>query len=88
MIRYWFEFNFNDYMGAIPPGLHLGCGVTAFSSEHALVLLKSKVFKDEVLPKITRCINNVDINFWDQGHVIFNMKPLVYIAIWFPLGYD
>ena len=88
MIRYWFEFDFNSYKGAIPAGLHLGCGVTAFSSEHALALLKSKVFKDEVLPKITECINNVDINILDQGHVISNMKAPVYIGIWFPIGYD
>lgn len=78
MIRYWFEFNFNDYMGAIPPELHLGCGVTAFSSEHALSLLKSKVFKDKVVPEITKCINNVDINTLDQGHVLPNMPPCLY----------
>ncbi|MGE9310634.1 hypothetical protein ACLOAU_03285 [Niabella sp. CJ426] len=88
MIRYWLEFDFNDYMGSIPAGLHLGCGITAFSSEHALALLKSKVFKDEVLPRISKCISNVNIKTLNQGHIVSNMKPPVYIGIWFPLGYD
>ena len=76
MIRYWFEFNFNDYMGAIPPGLHWGCGLTAFSYDHALTLLKSKVFKHDVLPKICKCVKEVNINTLDQAHVIRNMSPL------------
>jgi len=45
MISYRFEFDFDDYGGAFPPGLYLGCGLTAFNSEHALELLKSEVLK-------------------------------------------
>lgn len=88
MVRYWCEFDFNNYKGAIPPGLLLGCGITALSNEHALVLLKSKVFKHDVLPKISSCLENVHIRALDQLHVVPNMKAPIYIGVWFPIGYD
>lgn len=88
MIRYWFEFDFNDYENNIPPGVYYGCGITAYNLEEALSLLRNKVFKKEDLPKITKTIENIDINELDHGKIIPNMRAPVYEGIWFPLGYE
>jgi hypothetical protein len=88
MIRFWFEFDFNEYENEIPPGLFRGCGNTAYNQDQAISFLQNRVFKDVDLPRISKCIENVDIRLLDQGHVIPNMKVPLYIGIWFPLGYE
>ncbi len=88
MIRYWFQFDFREYEMSIPfGGVVFGCGVTDYDYNHALSLLKNKVFKNETLPKIIKVIENVDISKLDEGIVIPNMSPPIYIGVWFPLGY-
>lgn len=87
MDRYWFEFDI-DSASNFPPGIGMGCGVTAYNYEDALKILDEKVFYQIKRPPFRKVVNNVDISKLDQGHVIPNMKPPIYRGIWFPLGYD
>lgn len=88
MIRYWFKFNFSDYESEIPPGLFYGCGVTSYDYNHAISILREKVFRDQVFPHISECTENIDISTLDQGKIIPNMKVPIVIGVWFPIGYD
>ena len=83
LTRFWLKFSPLPYNP-----LNLGCGVTAYSYDDAISLLRRRVFKDEELPTIVSVIENVDVSTLDQRHVIPNMGVCVDRGIWFPLGYD
>lgn len=85
LIRYWIEF---DTQEELPPGVQLGCGVTAIDYSDALNLIGKKIFNNQNTPQIKTCIENIDIRKLDQGHVIPNMLPPNSRGIWFPLGYQ
>lgn len=86
LTRYWFEFDWREQDA--PAGMTLGCGVTAYSYEDALALLREHVFEGSELPPVERVTENVDVSTLDEGHVIPNMAPPVWRGIWFPLGYS
>lgn len=86
MKRFWFEFEKNN-LENYPFGFGYGCGVTAFSREDAISILKEKLFNTIEMPNIKKCIENVNINDLDQGHVIPNMNPPNERGIWFPQIY-
>jgi hypothetical protein len=78
--RYWFRFS---------PAQHrsnLGYGVTAFSHEDALSILKSLVFAGDELPAVADVIVDIDISTLDQ-HVRPNMEPPNWRGVWYPKGY-
>lgn len=85
--RFWFEFEI-DTAFTYPPGIGFGCGVTAFSYEDAVRILDEKVFTTVKRPPFKKVVEDVDIQFLDQGHIIPNMAPPIYRGIWFPLGYS
>lgn len=81
--RFWIEFQ----AGVEPPaGCRLGCGVTAFSREDALALVREHVHEGNPLPAISRVLENVDVSTLDQNHVIPNMGDVTRRGIWFPQG--
>jgi hypothetical protein len=86
MTRYWFEFN--GSLQELPPGLILGCGVTAFDYADAISIVQQKVFKGKVLPEIKTKIENIDISTLDKAHVLPNMKDPTLRGVWFPGGYE
>ena len=86
LIRYWFEFGLS-LEDRHPSGVLLGCGVTAYSYEDAIALLKDRVFTDQPVPKITRIVENIDVSSLDENHVLPNIETPIYRGIWFPLGY-
>ena len=84
LIRFWFKFK-ND--GKLPPGVVMGCGVTAFNFEDAKGLLSVKVFKS--IPFIiTKHEENIDISMLDSNHVLPNMLSPITRGVWFPMGYE
>lgn len=87
MIRYWLEFNFENY-ALIPFGTRMGCGVTALNYEDALNIVKNKVFNDKPIAPIKLTVENIDISTLDAGHVLLNMGMPSVRGIWFPLGYN
>lgn len=81
--RFWFEFEI-DNVSLYPSGIGCGCGISAYSYQDAIAIIKQEVFKDIEMPKIKKYIENVDIRDLDKGHVIPNMKPPIYRGVWFP----
>lgn len=86
MKRFWFEFKIDKSI-TLPPGIGIGCGVTALDYNDALGILEAKVFTS-VKPEIKTVIEDVNVLELDQGHVIPNMNSPVNRGIWFPIGYD
>lgn len=86
MKRFWFEFDFNDSQ-YIPPGLRMGCGVTALDYNDAISIIKAKVFINQEIPNANKIIENIDISKLDTGHILPNMSSPNIRGIWFPLGY-
>lgn len=84
--RYWFVFDLS-VDDPHPPGVLAGCGVTAWSYEDALDLLRKRVFSNCELPKVVKVLEDVDVSTLDPGHVLPNMASPNYRGIWFPLGY-
>jgi hypothetical protein len=85
MKRYWFNFEIEDGKSSeYPAGVILGCGVTAFSYQDAINILREKVFTGGEMPKIRKVIEDVNINDLDQDHIIPNMRPPIYRGVWFP----
>ncbi len=83
--RFWFRFDFELDDGS-PPGLIMGCGITAYSYDDALELLESNIFKGKVpAPKLVE--EDVDVSTLDGGHVLPNMGDVTNRGVWFPLGY-
>ncbi|UXE68862.1 MAG: hypothetical protein KA713_09915 [Chryseotalea sp. WA131a] len=85
--RYWFEFDSNQIKD-LPPGLPLGCGVTAYDYNDAISILRQSVFKGQEIPELKNKKENIDIRTLDQRHVIPNMKDPTLRGVWFPLGYE
>lgn len=85
--RFWFEFEILSSFG-YPPGIGIGCGITAFDYTDAINIMDQKIFTGMKRPPFKKVIENVDIRTLDQGHVIPNMNPPVDRDIWFPIGYE
>lgn len=61
---------------------HYGIGVTAYSREDALELIKNAEYlRDENIESV---VDDVDIRTLDQGQVIPNMGPPNFRGVWFP----
>ncbi len=87
MIRYWFEFDFDNY-SPIPFGAKIGCGITALSYEDALGILRNSVFNKNPIAPIKKKIEDIDISTLDAGHVLPNIGSPNIRGVWFPLGYN
>jgi len=85
LTRYWFQFE--DAPEIVSLGLKLGCGVTAYSYEDALYILKATIFKYQPIGKIVDVIENIDVSTLDAGHILPNSLPASVRGVWFPIGY-
>jgi hypothetical protein len=81
--RFWFKFS---PIKPYDPSA-LGYGVTAYTYDDAISILKDTVFQNRDLPEVQSVIEDVDISTLDQKHVIPNMEPPVWRGVWFPKGY-
>ena len=80
LIRYWFEFEFPEInKGTFGTGL--GFGVTAYSYDDAVFIIKKQIFTDCPFPAIKKVIENIDVSKLDAGHVLPNMLPPNLIGI-------
>ena len=86
-IRYWFEFDLDPGLDN-PPGIEIGCGVTATDYEDAISLMKNRIFRKGDLPPIKKVSEDINIRTLDQHHVIPNMLSPHSRGIWFPSGYE
>jgi hypothetical protein len=85
--RYWLEFEASDDK-TLPPGVAMGCGISAVDKEDALLIARTRVFKDAAIPPLRRLVEDVDISTLDANHVRPNMKAPILRGVWFPLGFD
>ncbi|KAB1231470.1 hypothetical protein [Chryseobacterium viscerum] len=85
LTRFWFTF---EDSSELPPTLKLGCGVTGYNHEDALILLKQKIFKGNDNIIIKNYIENIDLTRLDPNHILPNILPPNFRGIWYPLGYN
>jgi hypothetical protein len=78
--RYWFRFR----KSIEPSVLNLGCGVTAYSEEDALQIIREKVFPLFGVREVEIVVTDVDVSTLDAGHVIPNMSLPFRRGMWFP----
>ncbi|HEY0927371.1 hypothetical protein [Brevundimonas sp.] len=77
LTRYWLKFDPPIAMSG------LGVGVTAYSLDDALGLLRAELqVADIQSPSIVR--ENVGFDELDQGHVVPNMHPFSERGVWYP----
>ena len=81
--RYWIHLRNADQFA----GLRMGCGVTAFDLDDALILLQTHVVGDQSLD-VETVIEDVDVRALDPSHVLPNMGVVTRRDIWIPLGYQ
>ena len=81
--RFWFQFREYDK----PSALNLGCGVTAYSYDDALSLLRERVFLQEDFPEIEACTEDIDVSTLG-AKILSNIGIVVDRGIWFPRGYE
>lgn len=62
-------------------------GVTAYSLDDAISLLKEKVFRKQPMPPILNYKENIRVSDLDQNHVVPNIGPISERGIWFPISY-
>ncbi|HYF03114.1 MAG TPA: hypothetical protein VEC36_07050 [Patescibacteria group bacterium] len=83
--KYWFIFDRNSLKELDYCEYLFQFGITAFTYEDAVYLLKTHVFKNG-MPEIVEYKEDVDIRDLDQGHIIPNMLPPNVRGIWYPQG--
>ena len=84
--RFWvtFEFTDKDRAESVIVGLGYGCGVTAYSLDDAVVIIKRDLFINASMPEIREVVENVDLSTLDEKHVLPNIRPPADRGIWFP----
>ena len=79
--RFWIEFEPGSGI-AWPP--RWACGVTAYSLDDAMQLLRLRVFRECDVPPVRKVVEDVDITTLDRGHVRPNMGVPIWRGVWFP----
>jgi len=82
--RYWIRF---DDSAPVPFAPGLGYGVTAWTPEDALTLLRDAVFSGAEPSGIAAIVADVDVSTLDPSHILPNMEPPNRRGIWFPRGF-
>ena len=87
MMKFWISFISSSDVNSIH-GLELGFGVTASNSDHALQMIRGKIFEGAKLPLVRFIIEDFDVRDVEKKHVYLNMGDPEIPGIWYPLGYD
>ncbi len=86
--RFWIEFEPPLYLGregyALSGWLHHACGVTAYSLDDALYLIKEQLCWGRPLPPTRKIIEDVDVSTLDSNHVRPNMGVPIWRGVWYP----
>lgn len=88
--RYWIKFEVTDEATCKRVHAHgvlMGCGVTWFTVEDALHLVRERMFRGAALPPVAELIEDVDLSTLDRNHVLPNALPPVWRGVWFPMGF-
>ena len=82
LTRYWIEF---DHTSSIDARMTPWVGVTAWTLDDALYLVRSLLFAGRTLPPMLRTIENVDVSQLDAKHVLHHVHPSNERGIWYPM---
>ena len=85
--RYWIEFAWPKPEGIVAGRPEpFGFGVTAFSLDDALDLLRREFFErmESPMPPLRGVIEDVDVSTLDDDHVRPNMHPPNWRGVWYP----
>ncbi len=83
LIRYWIHFGCPDRTNVAAP-IQKHYGVTAYSEEDAISILRSEVFCEAPMPPIVEIRPNVDVSTLDSGHVLPNIGDVTRRGVWWP----
>jgi hypothetical protein len=78
--RYWLRF---DPTRPIPVGFQMGCGITAFSQDDAMRLLR-KVYPERFEIRVSEVVTDVALSDLESRHVIPNIGDHTQRGVWFP----
>ena len=79
LTAYWIEFG---------PLLASQFGVTAYSFNDAISILKQKVFRKEEIPPVKTFTENIKFRDLDQNHVVPNIGAISERGIWYPINFN
>jgi hypothetical protein len=79
--RFWFSFEGLPSFSI----LRVGCGVTAYTYDDAVQILKDRVFEQQSLPACS-VVEDIDVGALDE-RIRPNMGVVTQRGVWFPLGY-
>jgi hypothetical protein len=85
--QFWFEFDL-PYDVACPRGTREGVGVTAANRLEALEIVRTAVFREDVVPPLRREVADVEIHRLCPWLVLPNMTDPSPRGVWFPIGYN
>lgn len=74
---FWIEFG---------PTLADKYGVTAYTFDDAVNILRQTVFRMKYIPPVLKYTEDIKFEDLDQNHVIPNMGVIAIRGIWFPSG--
>lgn len=80
LIRYWITLNQQER----PIGFGLGIGITAYSEEDMLSILRDRIEQEIKIEKV-QIIRSLDE--LEQNHVLPNMEEFVFRGMWYPKGF-
>jgi hypothetical protein len=83
--RYWFQFD--PANPEVPSQVRLGCGVSAWTRDDAVNLVRHHVFEGRDF-SVVAVVEDVDVSALDANHVLPNMAPASIRGVWYPLGYQ
>jgi hypothetical protein len=81
LTRYWIEF---DHTSSKKARMTPWIGVTAWTLDDALGLVRLLLFDGGELPPITELIENVDVSQLDEKHVQGHIHPPNRRGVWYP----
>jgi hypothetical protein len=87
--RFWIEFDTEaPELHASPywSSLRRGCGVSAFTLDDAMNILRERLLSDHIERAVARVVTDVDVSTLDPGHILPNLGLPTQRGIWFPTG--
>lgn len=82
--KFWFRFEKHPR----PTAINLGCGVTAYDYNDAIVVLRERVFGPNGPPEILELIEDIEVEALEKNHVLPNLGNFETRGVWFPRGYE
>jgi hypothetical protein len=86
LTRYWILFDIPPDQPVSIIWYRTGCGVTGYSYDDALDLLREFIFEPlgKELPSIRALLEHIDVSTVVENHIRTNISVPVWRGVWFP----